>query len=227
MRTIFILLLLIGSLKVSSQKTEKWQLSIQLQPELTFYKNQYSFRWGPTKTQNSFNIGIASLVQYNFANRVFLEAGVGYISRKLNCKVFVNHHLYPEPYGTNNQLLYITNTVSQRIIFLPIGFGIYFLKLNKATAFVKGDFISNFLLNAKYESRYPGFKKNYWLGYSISPALGVDYKVGTRTVLTTSISYSVINEVAKDPYLFSQDENQISLPQKFVQLSIGIKMNFH
>lgn len=225
MRAVFILLLLTVSFIGSSQKTEKWQLSIQLKPEFTFYKNQYSFRWEKTDTINSFNIGLTSLLQYNLSNRMFFEAGLGYISRKLNCKVFVNHNLYPEPYTSYNQFLYITNTVSQRIILLPIGIGVYFLKMNKFNAFAKGDIISNFLLNVKYEDRYPGFKKNYWLGYSINPALGGDYKLSTKTILTGSISYSVINTVAKDPYLFSQDENPISLPQTYLQLSIGIKMN--
>ena len=111
------------------------------------------------------------------------------------------------------------------MIQIPIGIGVYFLKLNKLNAFVKGDIISNFLLNVKYEDRYPGFNKNYWLGYSINPALGIEYKIGRKIILINSISYSVINTVTEDPYLFSQDEDPISVPHTYFQLSTGIKMN--
>ncbi len=225
MRPIFILLLFTESFIVSGQKIDKWQISFQLQPELTFHKNQYSLRWQDTNTKNSFNIGFTSLVQYNLSNSVFFEGGLGYISRKLNSKFFVNHALYPVPYTSYDRFLYITNRVSQRILQLPIGIGVYFLKTNKLNAFAKADIISNFLLNVKYEDSYPGFKKKYWLGYSINPAVGIDYKLGRKITLIGSISYSVINTVAKDPYLFSQDENPISVPHTYLQFSTGIKMS--
>jgi hypothetical protein len=225
MRSIFFLILFTESLIISAQQIERWQTSFQLQPELTFHKNQYSIRAENTNTRNSFNIGFASLLQYNLSNKVFLQGGLGYISRKLNCKVFVNHDLYPPPYTSSNLFLYVTKRVSQRIILLPIGIGFYFVKSNKCNAFVKGDIISNFLLNVKYEDRYPAFRKNYWLGFSINPGTGVEYKLSKKTILIGSISYSVINTVAKDPYLFSQDKNPISVPHTYLQLSTGIKIN--
>jgi hypothetical protein len=225
LRLIFFLVIFTESFIASAQKIDKWQISFLLQPELTFHKNQYSFRWEDTYTKNSFNIGFASLLQYNLSNRIFFEGGLGYISRKLDCKVFVDHRLYPPPYTTSNLFLFVTNTVSQRIIQLPVGIGFYFLRGSKCNVFVKGNMISNFLLNVKYEDRYPAFKKNYWLGFSINPAFGIDYKLGKKMTLIGSISYSVINTVAKDPYLFSQDENPISLPHTYLQFSTGIKMN--
>jgi hypothetical protein len=225
LRLIFFLVISVESFIASGQKIDKWQISFLLQPELTFHKNQYSLRWEDTYTKNSFNIGFASLLQHNLSNRIFLEGGLGYISRRLDCKVFVDHRLYPPPYTTSNLFLFVTNTVSQRIIQLPIGIGFYFLRVNKCNVFVKGNMISNFLLNVKYEDRYPAFKKSYWLGLSINPAIGIDYKLGKKMTLIGSISYSVINTVAKDPYLFSQDENPISLPHTYLQFSTGIKMN--
>jgi len=225
MRQVVILLLFTESFVASAQKIDKWQISFQLQPEVTFHKNQYSLRWKDTYTKNSFNIGFTSLIQHNLSNRIFFEGGLGYISRKLDCKVFVNHKLYPSPYTSANLFLYTTSKVSQRIIQVPIGIGLYLLRANKLKAFIKGAFISNFLLNVEYEDRYPGFKKNYWLGYSINPAAGIDYRLSTKTVIIGSISYSVVNAVVKDPYLFSQDENPISVPHTYLQLSLGIKMS--
>ena len=225
MRQVLILLLLTEPLITSSQKIDKWQISFQMQPELTFHKNQYSLRWEETYTKNSFNIGFASLLQYNLSNRIFFEGGVGYISRKLDCKVFVDHRLYPPPYTSSNLFLFTTNKVSQRIIQVPFGIGFYFLKLSKLNVFIKGDIISNLLLNVEYENRYPCFKKNYWLGNSINSAVGIDYILNTKIYLISSISYSVVNTSAKDPYLFSQDENPISVPHSYLQLSAGIKMS--
>jgi hypothetical protein len=225
MRLFFFIVIFSESFIVSGQKIDKWQMSFLLQPELTFHKNQYSFRWEDTYMKNSFNIGFTSLLQYNLSNRIFFDGGLGYISRKLDCKVFVDHRLYPPPYTSPNLFGFVTNTVSQRIIQLPIGIGFYFLRGNKCNVFVKGNMISNFLLNVKYEDRYPSFKKNYWLGVSINPAGGIDYKLGKKMTFIGSISYSVINTVAKDPYLFSQDENPISVPHTYLQFSTGIKMN--
>ena len=224
MRQIFILLILTESFIASAQKIEKWQISFQVQPELTFHKNQYSFRWRNTYTKNTFNIGLSSSLQYNLSNIIFVEGGVGYISRKINATVFVHHDLYPPPYTAYNRFLYTTNKISQRIIQLPIGIGAYFLRLKKINTFVKGNIISNFLLNVKYEHP-PGFKKNYWLGYSINPALGIEYEISKKIILSASIAYSVINTVTEDPYLFSQDEDPISVPHSYLQLSAGIKMN--
>ena len=227
MRPAFILLVFTQSLIASAQKIDKWQISFQLQPELTFHKNQYSLRWEETYTKNSFNIGFTSLIQYNLSNNIFFEGGLGYISRKLDCNVFVNHDLYPSPYTSTNSFLYTTDKISQRIIQAPIGLGLYFLKLNKLNAFIKADFISNFLLNVEYEDRYPAFKKNYWLGYSINPAVGIDYRLSTKIAIIGSVSYSVINTVVNDPYLFSQDKNPISVPHTYLQLSLGIKMTLY
>jgi hypothetical protein len=224
-RTIFFLVICTESFISSAQKIDKWQISFLLQPELTFHKNQYSLRWEDTYTKNSLNVGFATLLQHNLSNRIFFEGGLGYISRKLDCKVFVDHRLYPPPYTSSNLFLFVTNTVSQRIIQLPIGIGFYFLRGNKWNVFLKGNIISNFLLNVKYEDRYPAFKKNYWLGFSINPATGVAYKLSKKAFLIGSISYSIVNTVANDPYLFSQDENPISLPHTYLQLSTGIKIN--
>jgi hypothetical protein len=225
LRFIFFLVISVESFIASGQKIDKWQISFLLQPELTFHKNQYSLRWEDTYTKNSFNIGFASLLQYNLSNRIFFEGGLGYIFRKLDCKVFVDHRLYPPPYTNSNLFLFVTNTVSQRIIQLPIGIGFYFLRESKCNVFIKGNIISNFLLNVKYEDQYPPFKKNYWLGFSINSAAGVEYKLSKKAFLIGSMSYSIVNTVAKDPYLFSQDENPISLPHTYLQLSTGIKIN--
>lgn len=225
MRRAFILIFLTAPLIASTQKLDKWQISFQLQPELTFHKNQYSLRSEETYTKNSFNIGFTSIIQYNLSNKIFFEGGLGYISRKLDCKVFVNHDLYPPPYTSTNSFLYTTDKITQRIIQAPIGIGFYLLKLNKLNPFIKADFILNYLLNVEYEDRYPAFKKNYCLGYSINPAVGVDYRLSSKIAIIGSVSYSVINTVVNDPYLFSQDENPISVPHTYLQLSLGIKMN--
>ncbi len=98
MRETLIAILLISSVSSLGQKNDKWQLSLQLQPEMTFHKNQYSFRWNEKFTKQTFNVGLASSIQYNLNDRIFIEGGLAFISRKLATNAFVAQSLLPPPY---------------------------------------------------------------------------------------------------------------------------------
>lgn len=226
MRQVILVSLLAVSLATYGQSS-KWQLSFQLQPELTFHKNQYSFRWKGKYTKQTFNVGLASLIYYNLTDRIFIEGGVSFISRKLTTRAFVNQFFLPPPYYDSILPLYITKSISLRTLQIPLGIGVYIIKRNKTQLFIKAGYVSNLLFNAKYEvNNYPGFKKDYWQGYSLLAGLGMDYELNKKLVLTSAISYSFKNTVKRDFYLFSQDERTIALPHKYLQLSTGIKINF-
>ena len=228
MRQIFFAILLLFSVSSSGQKRDKWQLSFLIQPELTFHKNQYSFRWKERFTKQTFNVGLASSVQYNLNERIFIEGGLAFISRKLTTNAFVDQSLLPPPYYDSTNILYVTRSVALRTLQLPLSIGATVVKTTKAKIFVKGTYTPNFLLNAKYEvNNYPAFKKNYWQGYSLNGAVGADYRLNNKMSLTGCLGYSLTNTVNKDPYVFSQDERTIALPHSYLQLSTGIKIDLN
>ena len=228
MRQTLIAILLLSSTISFGQKSDRWQLSFQLQPELTFHKNQYSFRWKETFTKQTFNVGFASSIQYNLTDRIFIEGGLAFISRKLTTNAFVRQSLLPPPYYDSTLPLYVTKSIALRTIQLPLAIGVTIAKTAKAKIFLKGTYIPNFLLNTKYEvNNYPAFKKNYWQGYSLNAGIGTDYQLNKKIALTGSLSYSLTNTVTKDLYLFSQDERTIALPHTYLQLNTGIKINLH
>jgi hypothetical protein len=223
----FLFILLNSSVCVDGQKINRWQLSLQLQPELTYYKNNYAFRWEKKYTKSTFNVGLASSLHFNLTDGLFVEGGLGFISRKLNTKVFVDQSLLPRPYYDSTGILYITKSVSFRTLQIPFSIGYNIIMKKNAFFFAKGTYIPNFLIDAKYEvNNYPGFKKNYWQGHSINAGVGLDYQLNKKIVLTNTISYSITNTVTKDDYTFSQDDRRIALTHTYLQLSTGIKINF-
>ena len=87
----------------------------------------------------------------------------------------------------------------------------------------------NFLLNTYYGiggfTQYEGsYKKNYWQGCSVNLGLGTDYKLSKKIKLTSKITYSVINTMRADDYLFSQDAYVIPLDHRYLRLSIGLRI---
>jgi len=95
--------------------------------------------------------------------------------------------------------------------------------------FSKAGFTGNFLLNTHYGlggfKQYEGrYKKNYWQGYSLNLGLGGDHKIFKKIKATSRVSYSVVNTVRDDEYLFSQDEYSIALPHKYLSLSVGLRI---
>lgn len=157
---ILILVLLTTSILTYGQKSNKWQLSFQLQPELTFHKNDYAFRWKEKYTKATFNLGLSSSLHYNLTGRLFVEGGLGFISRKLKTTVFVDQFLLPPPYYDTVLILYVPKSTSFRTLQIPLSIGVNFLQKKNIDLFVKGSYIYNFLFNTKYEvNNYPGFKK--------------------------------------------------------------------
>ena len=225
MRHIITSLLLFLSILSFGQKKENFSLMLQIQPELTLHKNDYAFRWSEKKNVSTFNIGLNASLQYKLTERLFIDFGLGYISRKLKTKVFIDQSLLPPPYYDSTKPLYITKSVAFRTLQIPFGIGYNFIKTQKTNLFIKGIYVPNFILTTKYEvNNYPAFKKNTWQGYSINLGLGFDYTLSKNIQLTNSLTYSIANTVAKDVYTFSQDEREIALNHKYLQLSAGVKI---
>lgn len=225
MRHLITSILLIFSIFAFGQKNDRFSLVLQLQPELTFYKNDYAFRWKEKKNLSTFNIGLNASLQYELTQRLSADFGLGFIARKLNTKVFVDQSLLPPPYYDSTKILYTTKSVSFRTLQFPLGLTYSFVKTNTANIFIRGAYIPDFLLNTKYEvNNYPGFKKNVWQGHSLNLGLGFDYSINEKIKVTNCLSYTFVNTVAKDDYTFSQDEKKIALTHTYLQLSAGVKI---
>lgn len=228
MRCIITLFILFFSLVTFGQHKGKFSLLIHAQPELTFHKNDYAHRYKEKYTITTLNVGISSSIQYYLTGNLFLAAGLGYIPRQLNTKVFLNQGAIPPPQQSGTLELVTTKSLSYRTLFFPANLGYVFFNKNKLTSFVLCEFSGNYIVNARYDvnfNKYDGtYKKNYWQGYSLNIGTGTEYKISKKLNLSSSIIYSLVNTVQQDPYLFSQDEYQIPLPHKYLKLSIGIKM---
>jgi len=225
MRHLITAIFLFFSIFAFGQKKDRFSLALQLQPELTFHKNDYAFRWKEKKNLSTFNVGLNASLEYKLTQRLSVDFGLGFIARKLNTKVFVDQSLLPPPYYDSTKILYTTKSVSFRTLQIPLGLTYSFVRTNTANIFIRGAYIPNFLLNTKYEvNNYPGFKKNVWQGHSLNLGLGFDYSINEKIKFTNCLSYSFVNTVAKDDYTFSQDENKIALTHTYLQLSAGVKI---
>ncbi len=230
MRLFLTLMLQLSYLAVCGQSKGKFSLILYSQPELTFHKNDYAFRWSEKHNKVTINAGFTGTVQYSPAKRFFIETGIGYISRKLNTRVFLNQTALPPPRQSFTQELVTTRSVSFRTIHLPFIAGYRCMLRDKTSLSLNAGFAGNYLLNTYYEvdaKKYQGrYRKNYWQGYSLSVGAGADHAISKKFILAGRLAYTAVNTMKADDYLFSQDEYRIALPHKYLNLSIGIKLPF-
>lgn len=227
MRIVLLILLVFSLIPTFAQEKQTFQLSFQLQPELTLHQNQYSYRWRDKYTKATFNVGLVSELQYNVTNRLFLNIGLGFISRRLNTAVFVDQAKLPPPHYSETKELNTTDYLSYRTIQVPINIGYSFIENNKLKAFLIGGISANYLLNAYYsvgQEQYDAtYKKGYWHGIGVNGGIGSDIKLTRNILLTNTISYSFNNPVRPDKFLFSQDDKEIPVPHNFIRISSGLK----
>lgn len=225
MRQIILLTLLTFSVTTYGQ-SHKWQLSFQLQPEVTFHKDSYPW-WKENNDKSTINVGVASTVQYNINKRFFVSSGVGFISRTLHTANFLNQAALPPPKQSFTMELVTTKSVSYRVISFPVDIGYNFLSTDKFKSFVTTGFSGNYLLNTFYKSnfsRYDGaYKKNYWQGYSLTLGLGADFKLTNKLQATSSLSYAFRHQVKEDEYISNQNGSGLTLAHNYLNLSVGIK----
>lgn len=148
MRNILLILLVISYIPLFGQEKQTFQLSFQLQPELTLHQNEYSYRWRDKYTKVTFNVGFASELQYNLTDRLFLHIGLGYVSRRLNTTVFLDQAKLPPLHYSGTKELNNTRYLSYRTFQVPIHVGYTFIENSKFRAFLVGGISANYLLNA-------------------------------------------------------------------------------
>lgn len=225
----FFLLLLVSFPAILHAQKGKWELSLQIQPEATFHKESYML-FDQQNAKTTMNIGFASLLQYNLNKRFFVNAGAGFISRKLNTENFLNQAALPPPRQSHSQEFVTSQYVSYRTIFLPVNIGYKVILKKKLAGFITSGFAANYLLNTYYNAnftKYQGtYKKNYWQGYTINVGAGADYKLLKNIFLTTSVSYAPVNTVHADQFLPDREGNGLKLTHNFLSLSVGVKMPF-
>lgn len=213
----------------SIAQSNQFSLALQVQPAITFHKNNYAYRGKDTYTASTPGIGFETTLQYNLNQKISFETGIGYISRRLKTVVFLNQNVLPPPQQSGTLELVNTKSVSFRTLSIPINLQYKISGKKKFNASVITGIAANYLLNCFYEvenyKKYQGtYKKNTWQGLSINAGMGGDYSFSPRIRLTTKVIYSIINEVKRDEYLFSQDEYVIPLPHTYLQLSFGVRV---
>lgn len=226
MRKINLFILLILSVSLHGQNN-KWQLSVQLQPELTFHKDSY--RWfGENNDKSTFNAGVAAGIQYDIHKRFFVSAGISFISRKLETANFLDQRALPPPKQSFTDELVTTESVSYRVISFPVSIGYKILATDKFNGFITTGFSGNYLVNTSYKSnfsRYDGaYKKNYWQGYSLTVGLGTDFKLSRKLMASSSLTYALKHQVKRDEYISGQNGTGLILGHNYLSLGIGIKL---
>ena len=202
---------------------------MQVQPELTFHQNQYSFRWKEKYTCTTFNMGLGAGVQFALSDRLFTEGGISIISRRLNTLAFLDQARLPFPYYDSTKILIGTQYILLRTLEWPLHLGYHFFKTPYSSFMLKAGITPQYLMNSYYHvaRKYRAdYRKAYWQGYSVNAALGYEQKLTSRYTFFSQLSYALKNTVKEDPYLFSQDERTIALPHTFLRLQMGIKMGF-
>jgi hypothetical protein len=214
----------------NGQEGNKLSVMIHVQPEITFYNSNYSYRWRDPYLEASFCVGGGVALQYNISRRIFADIGVGYIPRRLQTQVFFNQGAIPPPRQSFTQELVISKDVSMRMIVLPFNVGYRFKRKENTTWFINAGVAGNYLLNTDYnmKGRYAGsYKKHEWQGISIIFGGGFDQEIKKNIFITGKAGYSMINTMRIDPYLSSQDHYGVALSHTFLDLSVGVKIPFH
>lgn len=225
----FLLILLLAS-SISFGQNQKWYGIVQVQPEITFHKDNYAPNQNNSGTITP-NIGFSILAQHNFSKSVFMNAGFGYISRKLNSSNPINQSALPPPHGSNTSELVVHKKIAYRILSFPISMGYRFLQKEKFTGFGIAGISANYLLNTKYgssSSKYGGtYKKNYWQGYSINLGAGAEYKLIKKIPVTASLTYAIVNKIKADEYIYNpQGPGLLTLSHNFLSINLGVKFPF-
>lgn len=225
MRTILLGLLLISA--VAYGQIPEWQVSFQLQPELTFHKHSYTTSKDHSG-KTTFNTGVSSTIQHNLSNGFFVNAGLGFVSRSLRTASVLNQvALPPSDISPTNEIV-TTESVAHRILFFPVTAGYRFLRKARLSSYVTTGFTGNYLLSSKYQSdlsRYDGtYKKNYWQGYSVNAGLGADYKLSEKIYTTVAFAYSVINSVTKDEFIQQPYGSNVRLTYNYLNFNLGVKL---
>jgi outer membrane protein W len=203
-------------------------LGFAVQPELTFHDNQYSYRAKERYTKATFNLGYSAFVQYNIDDKLFLDAGLGFTSRRLNTLIFLRQSALPYPHTSLSKELNGTEFVRFNTLSLPLHVGFNFIEKQKLKSFVSVGVTPSFLLTTYYKVANPqytgAYKKAYFQGVSFSGGIGLDYTLKKGIVLSQSLNYTFINPVREDDFLFSQDLEEIEIQHNFLQLNLGVKI---
>jgi Outer membrane protein beta-barrel domain len=228
MRHLLTFALLTLVVHATGQKQSKWQISVQLQPELTVHQNQY---WSIVYEKHritTFNMGIASALQYNLTNRLFVDIGLGYIARKLNTSAILLQSTLPEPHFSATKELNVTRFLSYNTIQIPVNIGYKFIDNKNFCSFIVTGMSFNYLLSAKYKVGNPQYDatyaKRYWQGLSLNAGIGTDIRLSKKISLSNSFTWSFIHSVRKDHFLkHSAVEGGKGLPHDYLRWSVGIK----
>jgi hypothetical protein len=224
MRYIITISFLLLTIFAFAQKNDRFSLVVQMQPELAWYKNDYAFIGTEKKTISSTNIGFTASLQYNPGKRFFADLGVGFISRKFNTAIITDPSIYSD---RNIMLLeiFVTQSITSRILQLPLGVGYHLISTPKIGWFVKSSYVPNFILNTKYQiPNHTAVKKDGGSGYSINLGTGLDYSISKKIALTGLLSYAVKNSVQQVQHSYNQGPYNVAITYNYLQLGLGVKV---
>lgn len=216
---------------ILGQNVNKLYILAHIKPELTIHLNNYTIDRSEANYDITFNFGAVGSIQKELTDKLFIEGGLGYINRKLETKVFLSQSSLPPPKQSFTLELVTTYSISFRTITFPLLIGYRFTNNDKVNFFISTGITGNYLLSTYYEVNVPKYEgaydKNCLQGFGIILGSGIDFKIFRETSATARVSYSVINTIKKDPYLMSNGENNISIPYKVLDITLGIKIPWY
>lgn len=219
--------MLLSSFFVFGQKQDKLFYTFHLQPEKTYYYDSYDLLNRDPKPVSTFNAGMGVGVHYELSNKLFLETGLDYISRKLITKVIFDQHSLPPNRRWYTDELIITKSIELRMLYIPLNFGCRITINEKLNLYLNAGVTGNLLLNTDYFSGYrPAFWKLDLNGYTLNLGIGSYYKISKNCIINGMITYSVINSVKEDRYLDGDSHHDIALTHEFLKLTLGVNVSY-
>jgi opacity protein-like surface antigen len=211
------------------QKGNKLSLAFHLQPEKTYYQDSYDYPNCVAHSKSTYNFGLGASAQYDLTKNIFAETGLNYISRKFITKTQLNQGALPPPHRSMTMEFVTTNSVSSRILELPVIIGLRLINIEEIKLYLTTCIAGKLLLNNYYDSNFSNYNDTYWKfdwdRYAINIGIGSDIKISENIYVSGRIAYSIINSEKDDKYLGGESQNGIPLTHKFLNLTLGVKIS--
>jgi Outer membrane protein beta-barrel domain len=228
MKKLLFAFLMLSVYAANAQLNAKISLGIQLQPEITFHKNQLTFEDKGTYLKATYNTGIATSLQYKVSKNIFVDFGVSFISRNFKANLVFDQSKLPAPYTSLSKELNYTKMYAYNLFQFPINIGYSFVnkKALKVAALV--GISPNFLHSAAYKAgggQYDRtYKKGYWQGVSYNIGVAADIPLTKKIIFTNAIQYSFKNTLRKDEFLGGFGDESYVLPYNYLRYNVGVKI---
>jgi hypothetical protein len=228
MKKLLFVFLMLSICTVNAQLNSTISLGVQLQPEITFHNNQLTYNKNETQLKATYNSGLATSLQYKVSKNIFVDFGVGFISRNFKAKLVFDQSKLPAPYTSHSKELNYTKIFAYNLFQFPINIGYSFVNKKSLKVAALVGISPNFLHSAAYKAgggQYDRiYKKGYWQGISYNIGVAADIPLTKKIMFTNAIQYSFKNTLRKDEFLGGFGDESYVLPYNFLRYNVGVKV---